>query len=51
VFVDSTEGARMNEIFLDDLTRATEITADAWSRRGPWTRVMERGAAVFQRLL
>jgi cardiolipin synthase len=51
VFIDSTEGARLTEIFVDDLTRAREIKAEEWARRGLWTRVMERGAVMLQRIL
>jgi cardiolipin synthase len=51
VFVDSTEGARLAAIFLDDLTRAREIIVAEWSKRGLRGRLMERGAVMLQRVL
>lgn len=51
VFLDSTLGAQMNGIFMDDISRAREIILSEFQKR-PWTdRVIERGAALLSRLL
>ncbi len=51
VFLDSTLGAQMNGIFMDDLSRSTEILLHEFRKR-PWTdRLMERGASLLSRLL
>jgi cardiolipin synthase A/B len=48
---DPDVGARMEEIFLDDLEHAAEITLEAFARRGPLERTRERLAAAGARLL
>jgi cardiolipin synthase A/B len=51
VFLDAGLGAQMDSTFLDDLTRAKEITLTEFRKR-PWHhRVMESGAALLSRLL
>jgi cardiolipin synthase len=51
VFLDPILGAQMDAAFQDDLTHATEIHLDSWGRRGEWERMLERGAALLQRIL
>lgn len=51
VFLDRTLGAELEATFMDDLTRSKEITLAEWRRR-PWLdRVLEKGAALFSRVL
>jgi len=51
VALDTTLGARMDSLFLDDLRHAREVTLAAHSRR-PWThRVREWGASLLSRVL
>jgi cardiolipin synthase len=51
VFLDPTLGAQMDSTFMDDLTRAKEITLAEFQRRPWYDRVIEDGAAVFSRVL
>jgi cardiolipin synthase len=51
VFLDKPLGAQMDSVFLDDLTRAKEITLAEFQRRPFYDRLIEWGAAVFSRLL
>ena len=51
VFLDPTLGAQMDSTFMDDVTRAKEITLEEFRRRPWYNRVIENGAAVFSRLL
>ena len=48
---DARLGREMEAMFLRDLEFSDEITADAWRRRGPATRVLEQGARALARLL
>ena len=48
---DRTAGHQMDQVFLEDLRHAQEITAEAFSRRPWFQRVAERGANFFTRLL
>jgi cardiolipin synthase len=49
--LDADIGRRMDQIFLDDLRHATEITAEEFRRR-PWTeRLAERGARLLTRVI
>ena len=51
VALDTTLGARMDSLFLDDLRHAREVTLATHSRR-PWThRVREWGASLLSRVL
>jgi len=49
--LDPTLGRRMEEIFLDDLHDATEITADQFHRRSWVERLAERAAHLITPLL
>ena len=49
--LDSTVGARMNTIFVDDLRHAEEVTADRFRQRSWLQRLFERGATLLTRLL
>ncbi|MEO8561588.1 MAG: phospholipase D-like domain-containing protein [bacterium] len=51
VFLDSGLGAQMDSTFMDDITRAEEITLDKFQRRPWYDHLIENGAAVFSRLL
>jgi cardiolipin synthase len=51
VFLDPAQGAKMDSIFMDDLTRSKEIKLEEFQRRPWYDRVIENGAAVFSRLL
>jgi cardiolipin synthase len=51
VALDTTIGARMDSLFLDDLRHSREVTLAVHSRR-PWThRVREWGASLLSRVL
>ena len=49
--LDRSAGGQMEQVFLDDLRHAQEITADAFSRRSWIQRTAEHGASIFRRLL
>jgi hypothetical protein len=49
--LDRTAGREMDQIFIEDLRHAQEITADAFRQRSWWQRIAERGANFFTRLL
>jgi hypothetical protein len=49
--MDKQLGAQMDSTFMDDLTRATEITLPAFQKRPWWHHVIENGAALLSRLL
>ena len=51
VALDARFGAVMDSVFLDDLTRSTEITLADFTRRPWYHRVLERGAATMSRIL
>ena len=51
VFLDPTQGALMDATFLDDLTRAKEITLDEFRKRPWYHHVLEGGAGLLSRLL
>lgn len=48
---DEATGAQMDQIFLDDLRSADEITAERFSRRSWFERIAERAANLITRLL
>ena len=51
VFLDRGEGAKMDSIFFDDVSRSKEITLSEFRKR-PWQeRVIEWGASLLSRLL
>jgi cardiolipin synthase len=51
VFLDSTQGAILHATFLDDLTRAKEITLAEFRQRPWYHRLLEGGAGLLSRLL
>jgi cardiolipin synthase len=51
VFMDRGLGAQMDSTFMDDLTRAKEITLTEFQNRPWWHHVMENGASLLSRLL
>jgi len=51
MILDPTIGRQMDQIFLDDLRHAEEITLAAFQRRSWWERLSERVANLVVRLL
>jgi cardiolipin synthase len=51
VFLDRGLGAQMDSTFMDDLTRAKEITLVEFQQRPWWHHVIESGASLLSRLL
>ena len=51
VFLDAGVGARMNAVFMDDLTRSQEMTLAEFVRRPWYDHMIENGAALLSRLL
>jgi cardiolipin synthase len=51
VFMDRGLGAQMDSTFMDDLTRAKEITLAEFQQRPWWHHVIESGASLLSRLL
>jgi cardiolipin synthase len=51
MILDSTIGRQMDQIFLDDLRHAEEITLSSFQQRSWWARLMERAANLVMRLL
>jgi cardiolipin synthase len=49
--LDRTAGRQMEQVFLEDLRYAEEITAEGFRRRSWFQRLAERGASLFTRLL
>ena len=49
--LDRTIGQQMNQVFLDDLQHAEEITLATFRQRSWWQRLMERGASLVMRVL
>jgi cardiolipin synthase A/B len=49
--LDRTLGQQMEQVFMQDLGDAREITRDAFRRRSWFQRIAERGANFFTRLL
>jgi phosphatidylserine/phosphatidylglycerophosphate/cardiolipin synthase-like enzyme len=49
--LDPVVGRQMNEIFLQDLQHAKEITATAFGQRSWLVRLAEQGASMITRLL
>ena len=46
---ESTE--RLEEIFLEDLTRCREVTKEVYEARGLWVRIREQGSRLLSPLL
>jgi cardiolipin synthase len=51
MILDSTIGRQMDQIFLDDLRHAEEITLTTFQERSWWARFKERTANFVLRLL
>ncbi len=51
VVLDSTFGAQMDSVFLDDLRYSKQITLEEFRRRSIFSKLLEAGAAVFGRVL
>jgi cardiolipin synthase A/B len=51
MILDSTIGRQMDQIFLDDLRQAEEITLTTVLQRSWWARFTERAANLVMRLL
>jgi cardiolipin synthase len=49
--LDDDFGGRVREMFLDDLTRSTEVTLEEFRRRPRRERLLEWGASRFARVL
>ena len=50
-FLDSSLGAQMDSIFMDDISRSQEITLADFKRRPWYDRMIENAAATLSRLL
>jgi cardiolipin synthase len=51
IALDSTLGARMDSVFLADLTHAREVTPTTIEHRSPLARLLEWGASLLSRVL
>jgi len=51
MILDPEIGGQMNQIFVDDLRHAQEITLARFRQRSSWARVKERAAILVMRLL
>jgi hypothetical protein len=51
MILDPTIGRQMDQIFLDDLRHAEEITLTIFHQRSWWARLTERVANLVMRLL
>ena len=51
MILDPTIGGQMDQIFLDDLRHAQEITLVMFRQRSWWARFTERAAQLVMRLL
>jgi cardiolipin synthase len=51
MILDPTVGRQMDQMFLDDLQQAEEITLATFQRRSRWMRLLEHAASVMVRLL
>jgi cardiolipin synthase len=49
--LDPNIGRQMDDVFLDDLRSAQEITLATFEERSWWARLMERAASLMLRLL
>ena len=48
---DERVAARLEAVFVEDLTQTDEITLDVFNRRPWYDRVLERGASALSRIL
>jgi cardiolipin synthase len=51
VVIDSMFGRQMDSTFLDDLRFAKEMALPEFEKRPMWSKIVERGASFFSRLL
>jgi hypothetical protein len=51
MILDAAIGQQMDQVFLDDLRHAQEITLPTFQQRSWWARVTERAAGLVMRLL
>ena len=51
MILDASIGRQMDQIFLDDLRHAEEITLTTFQQRSWWARFTERAASLVMRLL
>ena len=51
VVMDSTFGAQMDSIFMDDLRYTKQITLPSFDQRSRWSKFLEWAAAKLDRLL
>ncbi|MGH7617126.1 MAG: phospholipase D-like domain-containing protein [Gemmatimonadaceae bacterium] len=51
VVLDSTFGAQMDSVFLDDLRYAQEIKLAEFEKRSNWSKLLEGGATLLSRVL
>lgn len=51
VFLDSTQGAKLDSTFFDDLSRSKEIILSEFRKRPWYDHIVENGAAVLSRVL
>lgn len=51
VIYDEETTERLEEIFLDDLTRCREVTKEAYEARDLWVRIREQGSRLLSPLL
>jgi cardiolipin synthase len=51
VFLNGQLGARMDSVFMDDLSRSQEIVLSEFQRRPWYQRMIEDGAALLSRIL
>ena len=51
VFLDSTQGAKLDSTFFDDLSRSKEIILSEFQKRPWYDHILEDGAAILSRVL
>jgi cardiolipin synthase len=51
VFLDSTQGAKLDSTFFDDLSRSKEIILSEFRKRPWYDHIVENGAAILSRVL
>jgi cardiolipin synthase len=51
VFLDSTQGAKLDSTFFDDLSRSKEIILSEFQKRPWYDHIVENGAAILSRVL
>jgi cardiolipin synthase len=51
VFLDSTQGAKLDSTFFDDLSRSKEIILSEFRKRPWYDHILENGASILSRVL